>query len=58
MTQSEIKELLTKVSKGEKSVDEALLDLRMEPINDMDIANVDDKVEAVISLIETGHTGG
>ena len=27
-------------------------------LNDMDIANVDDKVEAVVSLIETGHTGG
>jgi hypothetical protein len=27
-------------------------------LNDMDIDTVDGKVQAVVSLIETGHTGG
>lgn len=41
MTKPELKELLTQVSKGEKSVDEAILDLRMEPLHDIDIAQLD-----------------
>ena len=41
MTKAEIKDLLTQVSKGEKSVDDAILELRMEPIHDMDIAQLD-----------------
>ncbi len=41
MDKSEIKELLTQVANGEKTVDEAILDLRMEPIHDMDIAQID-----------------
>ena len=41
MTKAEIKDLLTQVSKGEKSVDDAILELRMEPIHDMEIAQLD-----------------
>ena len=41
MTKSEMKELLTKVSNGEKSVDEAITELRAEPIHDIDIAQLD-----------------
>ena len=41
MTKSEMKELLTQVSKGEKTVDEAILDLRMDPIHDIDVAQLD-----------------
>lgn len=41
MTKPELKGLLTQVSKGEKSVDEAILDLRMEPLHDIDIAQLD-----------------
>ena len=41
MTKTEIKELLTQVSKGEITVDEAILDLRLEPVHDIDIAQID-----------------
>ncbi len=41
MTKVEMKDLLTQVSKGEKSVDDAILELRMAPIHDLDIAQLD-----------------
>ena len=41
MTKTEVKELLTQVSKGEITVDEAILDLRLEPVHDIDIAQID-----------------
>ena len=41
MNKEELKELLNKVQTGEKSVDEAVMELRMGPIQDIDIAQLD-----------------
>lgn len=41
MEQLEVKELLEQVAKGEKTVDEALLDIRIEPFKDIGIAKID-----------------
>ena len=41
MNKEELKELLNKVQTGEKSVDEAILELRLGPIQDIDIAQLD-----------------
>ena len=41
MNKEELKELLSKVQTGEKSVDEAIMELRMGPLRDIDIAQLD-----------------
>ena len=41
MNKEELKELLNKVQTGEKSVDEAVMELRLGPIQDIDIAQLD-----------------
>ena len=41
MTKSETKQLLEKVATGDVSVDEAIVELRTEPIHDIDIAKLD-----------------
>ena len=41
MTRNETRELLEKVASGKLSVNEAINDLRMDPIRDIDIAKLD-----------------